>query len=72
MWEELHVIKARLIELLGKNSHEVLHLEIRLNCRNCKNVTVKGNDWVCTLYGEIPKEFLEQGCASWINNIRKK
>jgi hypothetical protein len=72
MRSELKAIQARLTELLGKNSHEVFHLKVRLNCRNCKNSDCKANVWICNLYGEIPKEFIEEGCDSWINNIAIK
>lgn len=70
MRQELLAIKARLTELLGAKSHEVLHLKIRLTCRNCKNSNCVANVWICKLYGEIPKDFIEQGCDSWINNIK--
>lgn len=36
------------------------------NCRSCANASPGENgEWNCKLYGQIPREFLKQGCDSW-------
>ena len=72
MRTELVAIKNRLEQLIGKNSHEVLHLNIRLNCRNCRNSTNIKGVWNCKLYGDIPEQYISEGCDSWVNNITIK
>lgn len=72
MRTELKSILEQLATLIGPKSHEVTLLKARLSCRNCKNSDYENNIWICDLYGEIPKEFVSQGCDSWINNITIK
>lgn len=72
MRTELKSILEQLVTLIGPNSHEVTILNSRLSCRNCKNADYKSNEWICNLYGAIPKDFISQGCDSWINNITVK
>jgi hypothetical protein len=72
MQTKLKAILEQLATLIGPTSNEVTLLKARLSCRNCKNSDCKNNIWVCTLYGEIPKEFISRGCGSWINNITVK
>lgn len=72
MRQELKTILERLIILTGKNSNEVTILKARLSCTNCKNSEYPKSTWICKLYGPVPKEFVGEGCDSWINNIRVK
>jgi hypothetical protein len=36
------------------------------NCRSCANASPGENaTWECSQFGEIPKEFIAQGCSGW-------
>lgn len=36
------------------------------NCRSCANASPGQNgEWDCKIYGQIPRDFLKQGCPEW-------
>lgn len=41
------------------------HEAIEINCRSCENARpIDGGNWHCALYGQIPPEYIAQGCGN--------